>query len=116
MKVAVLLICTLAIISGALSAPQMRSDDADDEEFVVKKAVPCDPALCIAPACRCSGTVLDSTIPIENTPQVRYLLLLWGWCKLNPRFISKHFQVFKKSIPMLQFPLSMLLVFDSSDL
>lgn len=77
MKVAVLLICTLAIISRALSAPQMRSDD--DEEFVVKKAVPCDPALCIAPACRCSGTVLDSTIPIENTPQVRYLLFLFVW-------------------------------------
>lgn len=69
MKVAVLLICTLAIICRALSAPQIQARD-DDDEFVLTKALPCDAQLCKAPACRCSSTVLDPEIPIEKTPQV----------------------------------------------
>lgn len=68
MKVAVVLICTLAIICRAFSAPQLRNDG---EGEVLTKALPCDPELCKAPACRCSSTVLDSQIPIEQTPQVR---------------------------------------------
>lgn len=74
MKVAVVLICTLAAICHVLSAPQMRADgDEQMSEYVLEKAVPCHETLCIAPDCRCSSTVLDSTIPIQNTPQVRLL-------------------------------------------
>lgn len=75
MKLAVVLICTLAIICRALSAPQLRADedvevDKKESDFVLTKALPCDPELCKAPACRCSSTVLDSSIPVEQTAQV----------------------------------------------
>lgn len=69
-----LLICGLAIFCQALAAPQPKNDDS-----VLKKAQPCDPKVCVAPDCRCSSTVLDSSIPIAQTPQVRteHLIDLW---------------------------------------
>lgn len=66
MKVAVVLISTLALICHTLSAPSPR----EDNEFVLERAQPCDPQACRAPECRCSTTILDPQIPISQTPQV----------------------------------------------
>lgn len=66
MKVVFVLILT---VCGALAAPQTRADG--DEDTVLSKAFGCDAEQCQLPACKCSSTVLDPNIPIENTPQVR---------------------------------------------
>lgn len=85
MKVVFVLILT---ICGALAAPQIRADGDEDvdisSETVLSKAFGCDPEECRLPSCKCSSTVLDPNIPIENTPQVR------NRCELGS--VVKHFE------------------------
>lgn len=69
MKVSLVIILT---VCGALAAPQNRAEDEDWEDAIqLTKAFGCDPQACQLPDCRCSDVVLDPSIPIERTPQVR---------------------------------------------
>lgn len=44
---------------------------------------------CVAPACRCSSTVLDASIPIENTPQLVTLIFNDGVAAENIEFVDQ---------------------------
>lgn len=91
MKLFAVLICTLAVVCCVSSAPQKRTDEENEveEQLVLTKAVPCDPQVCVAPACRCSSTVLDKDIPIEKTPQV-------GMTSFKVSPIKQYFILFNK--------------------
>lgn len=79
-----IILASVLWIGGALSAvPAGRADEEDDDNAVGQNpnqhlplAASCDPAACKVPDCRCSSTVLDSDIPIEQTPQVCATLLV----------------------------------------
>lgn len=69
----------LFVFVGLLAISSVYSRVAED----------CTLEVCIAPACRCSSTVLDADIPIVNTPQLVTLIFNDGVAVENTDFVDE---------------------------
>lgn len=71
----------LFVFVGLLAITSVYSSNFAAEECTLEE--------CIAPDCRCSSTVLDAEIPIENTPQLVTLIFNDGVAVENIAFVDQ---------------------------
>lgn len=93
----IVILFVLAFCGNCLTAPSPKSSESEEKHS--KLAQYCNEELCKLPNCRCSSTILNETIPVEDIPQVNILFYV-----LITPFL--HFKIIKMVfIKLLKFTL-----------